>query len=216
MQKIYKNLSAIAVNIGNNLNLSAIKTLIAMLLTALLCLSISGCGFTVRPQTNFPPQLKTIYLQTADMYGPFEVELQREFQDAGVSVAATPSQAAIIMHLLPTAFSYSTETTGPSTQARIFHLTMTTTFSLTSKTSTVILAPQTVTATRDLTLGANEIFEISTLVDVTKQSMRKDLVRKVFDRLSSRNTFEAVSGKKQNIQKKPVAKAHENSRATTR
>lgn len=216
MQKKIKNLFPIRTNISGISSLISIKTFITILLTAILCLSLSSCGFTVRPQASFPPQLKTMYLQATDTYGPFEVELSRELQDVGVNVATTPSQAAITMHLLPTGFSYSIETTGPSTQARIYHLTMSTTFSLTSKTGKVILAPQTVTATRDLTLGANEIFEISTLVDVAKQSMQKDLVRKVFDHLGSKNTFDAVTGKKQKHKSNQVTKANENTSATTR
>lgn len=154
---------------------------------------ISGCGFTLRSQQSFPPQLHTLYFQADKPYGQFEVALRKALKAANITLLDDANKAPLIFHVSETSFNHSSDTSsGPSSQARIYHLTMTTYFSIIDNHGNVLLAPQNVTSTRDLTLNSNEIFDTSTQIDVSKQNMRQELITKIFNILSSQKVFAAL------------------------
>lgn len=157
-----------------------------------LCL-LSGCGFTLRSQQSFPQQLHTLYFQADKPYGQFEVALKKALKAANITLLDDVNKAPLTFHISEASFSHDSDTSsGPSTQARIYHLTMTTYFSIIDSHGNVLLAPQNVTSTRDLTLNSNEIFDTSTQVDVSKQNMRQELITKIFNILSSKKAFAAL------------------------
>lgn len=165
------------------------------LIAIITCLSstLCGCGFTLRTQNSLPPQLRSIYFQSDTPYEQLGIALKKELRATGITLQDDVSKAPFVLHMTAPNFGHTTDTSnGPSTQARIYHLTLATSFSITDKSGKVVLAPQTVSAMQDLTLNANEIFDTSTQVDVAKENMRRILVTKIFDRLSSQKTFTAL------------------------
>jgi LPS-assembly lipoprotein len=159
----------------------------------MLLLSLSGCGFTVRSQASFPPQFSTLYFDSETPYSQFESALKKKLRTAGITFTDDATKAPYILRLSPTLFAQTSDAVGStSTQARIYHLTMASTFSVSDRKGSIILPPQTVSHTQDLTLNTNEIFDTSTQVDVTKQNMQQILITKVLDILSSRRIFDLV------------------------
>lgn len=163
---------------------------------ALLCtvvIFMSGCGFELRSQKSFPPQLNNIYYQADKPYGEVAINLKKELKSTGIAFADDVNHANIIFHLSEPTFSYNNTSTGPSTQARVYNLSMSVVLSIADAKGRILLEPQTITATRDLTLQPNEIFDVSTQVDVTKHTMEQDLVMKIFNVLGSKKAFNALA-----------------------
>jgi outer membrane lipopolysaccharide assembly protein LptE/RlpB len=153
---------------------------------------MSGCGFELRSQKSFPPQFNNVYYQADKPYSEVAISLKKELKSTGIVFADDVNNANVVFHLSDTTFDHYNTSTGPSTQARVYSLNMAITLSITDAKGKMLLAPQNIISTRDLTLQPNEIFEISTQVDVTKHSMERDLVMKIFNVLSYKKAFEAL------------------------
>ena len=154
---------------------------------------LTGCGFAVRSQQSFPSQLHSMYFQADNQYGQFETALKKELRAANISIGENSNKAPLVFHANAVSFYHSSDTSsGPSTQARIYHLTMTTSFYIHDNKGKIVLPNRQITSTRDLTLNSNEIFDTSTQVNVSKQNMRQELIIKIFNILSSNNTFVAL------------------------
>lgn len=161
---------------------------------SICCLFLAGCGFTLRTQNSLPPQLHNVYLQADNPYGQLEIAIKRELQASGVVMQESVNAAPFILHLAATSFTQTSDTSNsPSTQARIYHLSLSASFSLLDAKGITVLAPQTVAFAQDLTLNANEIFDTSTQVDITKQNMQRALIIKIFNMLCSKQTFDSLA-----------------------
>lgn len=154
---------------------------------------LTGCGFKLRSEKSLPSQMHVIYYQADNSYGSLEIALKTALKGSDIKLSATQNDAPIMMRVLPTGFSYSQTSIGQSTQARVYHLVMSMSFSLVSNKGKTLLAPQTVTSVRDIILAANDVFESSGQVDVAKQSMQQEIITKIFDILSSKRVFDALS-----------------------
>lgn len=161
------------------------KSIVVCIITA-LSLAITSCGFRLQAQNQLPPQLSKIYIQTNNPYGSLEQALATELKNYGVNVADDPNKAPTILHLTATDFTHSDITTGPSTQARIYNLSMFTSIKITTNKGKTLLDTQIITTNRNLTLGSNEIFDVSTLVDITRKNMQKELITKIINVLCSK------------------------------
>lgn len=169
-----------------------LKALVKYLFFPLVLLIICGCGFKLNSKSAIPPQLHTVYLQAERPYESFAIKFRKALKSYGINVSDTPQPGAITIHLAATSFTHTETSTGPSTQARVYNLVYSVIISLSGGNGRTILAPKSVSVTRDLTLAPNEIFEISTQVDTTKQSMEQELLIKIFNILSSKQVAEAL------------------------
>jgi outer membrane lipopolysaccharide assembly protein LptE/RlpB len=169
-------------------------SIVATIITiAIFAAALNGCGFTLRSQYSLPPQLRGAYLQTEQPYGKIEFALKRSLEESGIILASNPLNAPIILQLSSTNFSYTSDTAStPSTQARVYHLTLSIDLSIHNAAGTFILEPTTVISRRDLILGINEIFASSTQVDRVKENMRRELLGKIFDILGSQKVRTAL------------------------
>jgi LPS-assembly lipoprotein len=70
---------------------------ILLLLVATL---LAGCGFRLQGALDLPEQNRRIYLVAADELTPFAVELRRAVERAGGRVAASPSEADLVVRIL--------------------------------------------------------------------------------------------------------------------
>lgn len=167
------------------------KTLVNILLVA-LSVFVAGCGFTLRSANYLPPQLHTIFLATPNPYDEFELGFKQSLQTLDVTIATDSATAPYILYL---SSNYSTSVTSPATsvQARIYTLNYRATISLISHQGKTILPTQIVSATRNLTLTPNEIFEASNQSAIYKQEMRQELTTKILNILSSKSVSRALN-----------------------
>lgn len=173
----------------NKINKTALNFFILLISTTLL----SSCGFKLRSQSSLPASMYTIYYQTDNPYGSLEIALKTALKGSGINLVADQNKSRVIFHINSTRFSSDQTSIGPSTQARVYHLVMSCSFSLLNPKGKTLLETQTVSATRDLALAPNEVFEISGQVDAAKQSMQQEIIMKIFDILSSKRVFNALS-----------------------
>lgn len=170
------------------------RLLCSLCLCSAVIIFVSGCGFTLRTQNSLPPQMRIIYLQADNPYGQLEISLKKELKAAGITLTENANNALLTLHLSASSFNQTSDTSsGPSTQARIYHLNLTTAFNITDAKGRSVLEQQVVSYAQDLTLNSNEIFDTSTQVDATKQNMQRILIIRILDMLCSKKTSVAIT-----------------------
>lgn len=65
----------------------------------------------------------------------------------------------MVLYITKPKLSYTAATVGTSNQSRVYNVVYSVAFSLINPQGAVLLPPQTLTSTRDLTLSANQLIE---------------------------------------------------------
>lgn len=63
-------------------------------------LLLSACGFHLRGVVDFPPDVKTVYIQTGDRYSPFYRELVAMIRKNDVRLVSGPGSADAVISVL--------------------------------------------------------------------------------------------------------------------
>jgi outer membrane lipopolysaccharide assembly protein LptE/RlpB len=163
----------------------------SILIICILC-SLSACGFKLYSKEELPPQLHTLYLQSDNPYGQFETDLKHSFKTMGINFTDLQTQAPITLKIINTNFSHDNLNTVSSSQATVYNFTYNVTFNLLNSQDKSIISPQTVKSSRTLTLNPNEVIDANPEVDTIKQEMHRELIFKILNRLSSKNTQRAL------------------------
>ncbi|MGD9152263.1 MAG: LPS assembly lipoprotein LptE [Gammaproteobacteria bacterium] len=157
-----------------------------LIITALL---LTGCGFHLRGTQPWPPQLRVMYLQSNSPYSDFTKQLKNALRLSKVKLVNDPRQALIILYISQEHF-YTNQTTVASTaQTRNYNATYTITYSLQNKYGNTIVKPKSVSATDTITVNQNEILENSNKLDITKQTLIRNLIMKLMFQLTSKHTI---------------------------
>lgn len=166
-------------------NLNALGcTLIALTL-------LSGCGFSSITKKPLPPELQQVYYQTEHPYGQFEVTFKRKLKARGIVLLTAPSKTSPIIQVTPN-YSYSTTNPASSIQGRIYNLAYTNTITISNFKQQPLLPAETVTVSRTLTLGPNEVFENTPEIEINKNEMVHELSIKTLNILTARRTCVAL------------------------
>lgn len=179
------------------------KRLLAIVALLSISLMLSACGFHLRSSQQLPPQMSSIYLKTKDPYSPFVIALKQTLTSGGVNLVANQMQAPITLDLTNISFKYYSPTLGNSSLARTYNFYGSLTYRLTNNKNKVLLAPQTITSSRSLTLNANQLLDNNNQSKLLKQAMVQEMVNELFNRLSSQQTHLAVNPIKPNKQSNP-------------
>jgi outer membrane lipopolysaccharide assembly protein LptE/RlpB len=169
------------------------KQLIITALFLFFTLFLNACGFHMSSKAMLSPQLFNLYYAADKPYEAYAIKFKKELKSYGVNFTENAISAPYVLHVYPTEFTSKDTSSGPSTQARIYNLIYKASFSITDKTGKTVVPIKEVTSTKDLTLGPNEIFDVSTLVSVTKQTMEQELVVKSMNILSSKQVSDAMA-----------------------
>lgn len=165
------------------------QTSILIIITWLL----AGCGFHLRGTQPLPPQLHTMYLQSNSPYSNFTRQLKNTLRLSKVRLVNDPKQAQIILCILKENF-YTNQTTVASTaQTRNYNVTYAITYSLQNKHGNTIIQPKSINSTDSITVNQNEILENSNKLDITKQSLIRNLIMKLMFQLTSKNTILTIN-----------------------
>lgn len=159
------------------------RKLICVLLLSLNVLS--ACAFKLRDSNELPPGLHPLYLQTEEAFGRFETTLRASLRSSGIKLVATPAEASMIMAIGKPHLAYTIATIGTSNQSRVYNVVYTVSFALLTPKGAVLLPPQPLTATRDLTLSANQLIESNNQLSLLEQDMQRDVITQLYNRLSS-------------------------------
>jgi outer membrane lipopolysaccharide assembly protein LptE/RlpB len=168
------------------------------LILIISCL-LSGCGFKLRVGQSLPPQLQKLYYQAEDQYGTFAIAFKKHLEAAKIVVLPPPNNLNTLNTKVPVlhfASIWETPTTAvsePSVSGRTYHLCYSAKISISDASGKILLAPQSVSATRDIILQSNELIEVSPQVDMVKIELQQELYGKIMNVLCAKNTFKILA-----------------------
>jgi len=164
-----------------------------MIILVILTLCLSGCGFTLRNAQSLPPQLQTMYYQIDNPYGDFELLLKRSLISSKITLLPNPSKLAPTIHVSAEDVPPSTTTSVSSSSARLYTLTYKVVISINDAQGKIVVPPQTISVSRNLSLQPNEMIENASQVVIIKKEMMQELIVNIFNVLCARDTFKALA-----------------------
>lgn len=155
----------------------------------ILVLFLAGCGFHLRGTLPLAPLLQPIYIETSDPYGQLVRDLSHFLTRSGVAVVARPDQARVILKIVSevTRDKLLTYMVSQFATVRQYHLILSITFAITDAHGKILLAPQTVSQSRTLTLNESLMLAGSNEAKLLYDQMRQAIVYDILSRLSSKD-----------------------------
>jgi LPS-assembly lipoprotein len=162
------------------------------LLSCVVLISLSACGFHLRSYNELPPAMHTLYLQTENPYGSFEASLRYNLRTSGVILVDAANKAPITLKISKPLQTNSNLATGPSSQARTYSISYEVTFSLANAQGENLLPPQTLNTSRNLILSANQLPQSNNQIDILNRDMEQDIINRLQNRLRSKQIIAAL------------------------
>lgn len=154
----------------------------ALLLAAALGL-LSACGFHLRGEVELPPVMQDTYIDSRDPYTGIARPLRDQLQRSGANVLEDRRQASAILKIVSERSENRVLSVGSSGKATEYELFDEVVFSLNDPAGKVLLKPQTVRMTRDLTFDQNELLGKLSEADSIHRQMLESLARQMLTRI---------------------------------
>jgi LPS-assembly lipoprotein len=154
---------------------------LAVLLSA--C-ALSACGFQVRGQLNIPAEMSRTYIATNDNYSLFYRKLRAELINAGVEVVDSPADSSAVFSILADNTDQRVLSVSARNIPREYEVFYTVFYSVESGEES-IMAPQTLTLTRDYTYDETLVLGKAKEEELLREAIVDDLVRLILRQLSS-------------------------------
>lgn len=161
-----------------------------------LCFLLSSCGFHQRGSITLSAPLQNLYLQAADPYGQLTRNVRLYLKMSGVHLAKTPADATAILEILSENTSEQLLNISGTQTTRQYNLILTVTYRVTDSRGNLLVSTQTATATRPLTIDANQILGGSNQAISLYQQMRQAIVYDIMSRLASREISASLTASK--------------------
>ncbi len=150
--------------------------------TLILC---QGCGFSLRGFYPLPDAYQSVFVQSKEPYGRFEVLLRKALRQQKLSVADSADTADFSIHILKNLFQRNILAIGSDTRVQEFRLNHSVQFQVTDQAGNIILAPTTLTEKesyvfdRELVLGKDEEDTI------IRRELRRELINAMIEHASA-------------------------------
>ena len=181
--------------IGNSVNTrlesrrySAPVTPLSRLIQGLICCCaaaiLAGCGFALQGAYSLPPAMATTYIDTGDRFSALYRALDDALRESGVTItdAAAPDVATLTILAEQTGQRVlSVSARNVPTEYEVFY---TVEYAL-SKDQQSLLAPRTLTLTRDYTYDENRVLGKAAEEQLLRDSIVDDLVRIIIKQIDS-------------------------------
>ena len=155
-----------------------------MAVILLTCTLMVACGFHLRGQNEFVLPFQSFYIQSANDYTPFIVELKQAVQAAGAQLADSPDNAQLTLNIV-------SETTGKqilslSGAGRVleYQLRYAVSFRAYDKLQQEWLAPDEIVLLRNLPYDDEQVLAKEQEELLLYQNMRSDAVQQILRRLT--------------------------------
>ncbi|MDR3490444.1 MAG: LPS assembly lipoprotein LptE [Gammaproteobacteria bacterium] len=156
---------------------------------------LTGCGFHLRGLAPLPPSLQRIYIESKGPYGLLEQKLRATLPLTHVHIMSTPESADTILVISNETPTQQLVSVGGTQQTRQYNLTLAVTFAIADNTGKLLIAPQTVSEMRTLTLQSSQILGTTNEQATLYQVMRQAIVYDIIDRLSSKKITDILMKK---------------------
>lgn len=170
--------------------------LLRFIISGLIVVCLSSCGFQLRGSAPLSPPLKKIYIETADPYGPLTRNLRDYLKESDVDVTDTPQNALTVLHIISETQTQQLLSVSGLQQTRQYSLTLAVTFEILNPKGTVLMPALTLTENRTLTTQSDLILAGTNEQTTLYQQMRQAIIYDIINRLSSRDVTLLIMGSK--------------------
>ncbi|HZF16537.1 MAG TPA: LPS assembly lipoprotein LptE [Steroidobacteraceae bacterium] len=154
---------------------------IALLLIAAL---VGGCGFHLQGAAKLSPLLSVTYVEAEDTHTPFHRSLVDALDAAGVRVATDREQATTVVSIKKDQTGQHVLSVSAQNTPREYEVFYTVTFTVNAGDK-ILLAPQTVTLTRDYSFDERALLAKGHEEELLRAALANDIVGIVMRRLAS-------------------------------
>jgi LPS-assembly lipoprotein len=154
---------------------------IAMLAISLLPVA---CGFQMRTQPTIPAEMSRTYIAANDSYSPFYRKFSAELARAGVEVVSSPVDATAVFSILADITDQRVLSVSARNVPTEFEVYYTINYAV-EHGSRSIMAPQSLTLTRDYTYDETLVLGKAREAELLRDAIVDDLVRIILKQLSS-------------------------------
>lgn len=162
------------------MHLLKLKFLSTALLTGALLLQ--GCGWHLRGAQALPPELQSLYLQTASDNSKFARSLKRSLKTMDVSLADTASGAPYTLSVSDISRSKRTLSTTGNAKVAEYALTSTITYKIHSREGQQLIEPTQLSVEKAYLYNRNNAVSAFEEENLLRQEMQRDLVQQLIRR----------------------------------
>jgi len=146
----------------------------ALAALALLLPALGGCGFRLAGSERLPAVLAKPYLSVKDPYTDFAREFERQLKDSGALLQPGRQDATATIEVTRDVVEQRTLAVSARNIPTDYELRYTVTFEVRGADAE-ILAPQTITLSRDYSFEENELLAKEHESDILRAQMARDL-----------------------------------------
>lgn len=168
---------------------SIIRKLIIFCFSLMLC----GCNFHLQGEIPLAPALHQMYFQTSDPYGYLSKSLEQYLKMSKVQLVSSPAEARTILIISNDSTAQDLLSVGGTQQTRQYKLSVFVTFEITDTKGMTIVAPQTVTESRVITVQSNQILGSSNEANLYYQQMRRGIAYAIMNRIASKSITQLIN-----------------------
>jgi LPS-assembly lipoprotein len=142
-----------------------------------------GCGFHLQGAARLTPTMSVTFIETDDTHTEFHRAFVSALDDAGVRVAAAREQATAVVAIKKDETGQRVLSVSAQNTPREYEVYYTVTFAVSAGEKT-LLAPQTVTLTRDYSFDERALLAKGREEEVLRAALAGDIVGIVMRRLA--------------------------------
>ncbi len=164
---------------------------IIFLLTLLT--TLTSCGFHLRGKINFPPQLNPVYIDSPQLYGPFERMLRQTFAESNVVVTSSPQEANAILKITTENVGQTNTATSASNNIQVYTITFAISYEILNRQGKVMVGTQTVAPSTSFTANSNQMLGTSNQENNVITTLRREAIFLMTSQLTSTQTRNALN-----------------------
>jgi LPS-assembly lipoprotein len=146
--------------------------------------ALSACGFRLAGSDPLPGVLARPYLSLKDPYTDFSREFERQLKSAGATIQEVRANSTASIDVSKDLVEQRTLSVSATNIPTEYELTYTVTFAV-QGTDKQLLAPQTISLSKDYSFQENVLLAKEHEADILRQQMARDLVAIAMRRLTS-------------------------------
>ena len=155
-----------------------------VLLAVVGVLALCACGFRLAGSDPLPAVMARPYLSLKDPYTDFSREFEHRLKSAGAALQPGREGATATIEVTKDAFQQVTLAVSATNIPTEYEITYTVTFAVQGPDKQ-LLAPQTVSLSKDFSYDVNLLLAKEHEADILRQQMARDLVAIAMHRLTS-------------------------------
>ena len=149
-----------------------------------LTLLLGACGFHLRGQGAFALPFQTLYVQSANDYAPFIVELKHAIEANSVQITDSSDQAQLTLHIVSEVADKQILSLSGGGRVREYRLQYRVSLRAYDHEQRDWLAPEEITMQRDFSYDDTQVLAKEQEEALLYQNMRSDAVQQVLRRLN--------------------------------